>query len=421
MRIGIPGGNWWKAAGETLQHEVVDLPLAEHADGNAYTADFVARVANGQRMSEILAEQPVNLILDNGATGLAFVDDPAKRDACTPVHEATGLTLCSHLIDPLAVVFQGLAWTPVWHCLHSRTWVKAVWDRAQAEELRQFGIPNVIHLPMAAPDREYNTEPLDPDRCSTAASFVGGQNTAYFRPNTTTATDTQMRGALAHSVRADMPGMTYYGTYHGLYEWAEPIAPDDDLATQTRKTTDYYNSKVFYNALMCLRNRDRFVIFLKRKMGDEFQLIGKNWDQAYGLSARPPFSTTEEYFNHFRKTAVNLNLVNGNAETGLNMRHFEITAAGGFMLCYDQPELAENFEIGKECAVFRNEEELLEQIEYYLGHPQERVEIALAGQRRTLSHHLYSHRLADLLRLLRGADAAPCRAGSETSDLQRVS
>lgn len=87
----------------------------------------------------------------------------------------------------------------------------------------------------------------------------------------------------------------------------------------------------------------------------------------------------------------------GIAETGLNMRHFEITAAGGFLLCYDQPELADHFVPEKECVVFRNAHDLLEEIRYYLAHADERTAIAEAGQRRTLAQHLYRHRLQTLL------------------------
>lgn len=407
LRIGIPGGGWWQAAADALSHEVVQLPQADHSDGNAYTAELPARIANGHALAEILAKNPVDLLVDNGATALAFARGSAESGDLTPIHEAAGVVLCSHLIDGVAAVFQGLGWMTTWHCLHSNSWVKAVWDRAQAEELRFFGIPNVVHLPMAAPDRVYNTEPLDPNNVKTVISFVGGQTSSYFRSNITTATEMQMRGALAHAVRADVPDLTYYRIYHDLYGFGEPIEPDDRLGVQNEKTTAYFNSKVFYNAIMCLRTRDRFVIFLKRKMGDTFRLIGRHWDSAYGLHTEPQFPTVDEYFNHFRETAINLNLVNGNAETGLNMRHFEITAAGGFMLCYDQPELGELFEVGKECVAFRSEADLLDKIEYYLSHPQERVEIALAGQRRTLSQHLYSHRLTGIIDVLRQADALP--------------
>ena len=80
------------------------------------------------------------------------------------------------------------------------------------------------------------------------------------------------------------------------------------------------------------------------------------------------------------------------------MRHFEITAAGVFLLCYDQPELADHFVPEKECVVFRNERDLLEKIRYYLSHQDERNAIAQAGQKRTLAQHLHCHRLQTLLK-----------------------
>ena len=51
--------------------------------------------------------------------------------------------------------------------------------------------------------------------------------------------------------------------------------------------------------------------------------------------------------------------------------------------------------------VFTDERDLLEKIRYYLHHPRERIEIALAGQRRTLSEHLYSHRIGRLVEMLK--------------------
>jgi hypothetical protein len=226
-------------------------------------------------------------------------------------------------------------------------------------------------------------------------------------------TSDQVAGTLAHAVRSGLPHVSFYEAYHDLYGLGAPITPDDPPDVRANKSSAYFNAKLFFNAALCLHNRDRFVIFLKRKLGDRFQLVGARWDTAYGLQTAPRIDPPEAYFRHFREAAINLNFVNGNAETGLNMRHFEVTAAGGFMLCYCQPEIDEHYEVGKECAVFRDEVDLLEKIEYYLGHPDERAEIALAGQRRTLSTHLYSHRLQSLLQQdLRGALPAPCASMS---------
>ncbi len=397
VKIGVFNHGWWKGACEALGHGVTVLPVAGHPSGNAYAADLGGRIANGEGVARILAQTAVDVLLDNGGTGLGFVRKDSADDDLQLAHEVAGKPLCSHFVDPLATALQGLNWHTVWQSLQSRTWVKAVWDRAHAAELARFGVPNVMHLPMAAPDRPYDTRPLDPKACRPVVSFVGGQNTSYFTANTAIPTASLLAGTLAQAVRSDPSDPTFYDAYYDLYGLAAPITPSDDSATRAQKTLAYFSAKLFHHAALCIRNRDRFVIFLKRKLGDRFQLVGERWDSAYGLSTQRPFPDTNAYFNHFREAAINLNLVNGNAETGLNMRHFEITAAGGFMMCHDHPELASHFEVGKECVGFHNEPDLLEKIHYYLDRPEERAAIALAGQKRTLSQHLFSHRLQTLL------------------------
>jgi len=346
-----------------------------------------------------LSKGGIGFLLDNGGTGLGFVCDPSRENNLQLAHEVAGCPLYSHFIDPLSTAFQGLAWPVLWQSLQSRNWIKAVWDRAQAAELQRFGIPNVIHLPMAAPDRVYDTRPLDSTQCRPIVSFVGGQNTTYFSANTPVPSGSLLAGTLAHAIRSNLPSVSFFDAYHDMYRVGEPVHSDDDIQAQTRKTQTYYSAKLFFHAALCVHNRDRFVVFLKHKLGDGFRIVGRRWDSVYGLPVESPFPTADEYFKHFRETAINLNLVNGNADTGLNMRHFEITAAGGFMLCREQPELEECFVVGKECITFVHEGDLLEKIQYYLSHPGERSEIALAGQRRTLSQHLYSHRLQMILRM----------------------
>jgi len=399
MKIGVFNHGWWKGACDALSRQSLSLPIAEHSSGNAYSADLGARIANGEAVSAMLGGSGVGLSVDNGGTGLGFARNEECADDLKLSHELAATPLCSHFIDSLTTSFQGLDWRVVWQSLQSRTWVKAVWDRAHARELQNFGVPNVIHLPMAAPDREYNTQPLDLPRCRAVVSFVGGQNTSYFSSNTAVPSNSLLAGALTQAIRSDLRDVSFYDAYHDVFGLGEPVDSDAPQDGNVKKTLAYFNAKLFYHALLCIRNRDRFVIFLKRRLGDSFDLHGLRWDTMYGLNTRPNLPTPDAYFNHFREVAINLNLVNGNAESGLNMRHFEITAAGGFMLCYQQPELGEHFQIGKECAVFTSEADLLDKIQYYLGHPEERAAIAQAGQRRTLSQHLYRHRLQYLLQL----------------------
>ncbi|MCC7292707.1 MAG: glycosyltransferase [Phycisphaerales bacterium] len=396
LSIAVFGGGWWDQAAAKLGAEASLLPIAVPEDGNAYAADVAGRVRVGAEVQRGGRAVDAGFWLDNGGAGLNFVTGPNGENDLHLLHERADKLLVSHFIDPVHVCFQGLPWQVLWLSMASRTWVKAVWDRAHARELELFGVPNVVHLPMAAPDRDYVDAPVSTDDIRRAVSFVGGQNTNYFKAGVQVTGEQLLPGALASAVRADLADVTFFDVYQDLYALGPAIRGDDPPKERCERLQRYFAAKLFYHASLCIRNRDRFAIFLKRQLGDLFHLIGRGWDTAYGLTCAPQLSD-DDYFKHFRETAININLVNGNAETGLNMRHFEITAAGGFLLCYAQPELEECFVVGEECDVFRSETELLAKIEYYLENPQRRAEIARAGQRRTLSNHLYSHRLHTLM------------------------
>lgn len=416
MALALVGDGWWRTACQAANEEFVILPPPVEPPANPYSADVRARMAIVARWRDALDAHSPELILDNGGAGLAIVhdaDDPTAR----LFHESIDVPLVSHWIDPLVTVFQSMPWPTVWQCMHSDNWFKCMWDRPQTDELSRFGIPRAHRIPMAAPDRDYDTRPLRPQDARALVSFVGGQNTSYFFPQRSVPADMLLCGSLAHAVRADMPDVCFFDVYYHLYRLAEPPTSNEPIQARIAKAQSYFAQKLFYNAAMCIRQRDRFVIFLKQKLGDTFTLIGDRWNTAYGLTCLPPFPTTEEYFAHFRRTAINLNLVNGNTDSGLNMRHFEITAAGGFMLCYHQPEIEEFFEVGKECDTFRNEQELLEKVRYYLEHSDQRVEIAAAGQRRTLSEHLYSHRLQSILKMIRAGFSSPSAVARHHKEL----
>lgn len=64
-------------------------------------------------------------------------------------------------------------------------------------------------------------------------------------------------------------------------------------------------------------------------------------------------------------------------------RVFDLTAAKTFLLEEAGLETREFFEDGKEFVMFRNKEDLLEKVRYYLAHDEERERIAKAGHKKT--------------------------------------
>jgi hypothetical protein len=88
-------------------------------------------------------------------------------------------------------------------------------------------------------------------------------------------------------------------------------------------------------------------------------------------------------------------------------RTYEIPAVGGFMLHQRSPELLELFDEGREVAAFGSARELVEKIDFYLAHPQERQAIALAGHRRCVPAYSYDVRMSSILDCYRRHYASP--------------
>jgi hypothetical protein len=273
-------------------------------------------------------------------------------------------------------------------------------------------------MPMAATNDDFDLSPLpDPDP-SPAVAFMGHPASSWFRSNQPIHSGRLLAGLTAAAVNSGMPDLTFHQIYYDLYGFGTPPAADEEFSVRAQKSLAYFQEKFAYNAYLAVKQRDRFARFLKVRLGNAFELIGDHWEKDCGLPHTPRIWDMKVLHQRMRRVPICLNLMKGNLETGLNVRHFEITGYGGFMLTYWTPELESCFRIGQECDAFRNEAELLDKIAYYLERPGERREIAAAGQRRTLSEHLYSHRITRLVDLLRENNILPRTAVSEAPALE---
>jgi spore maturation protein CgeB len=82
----------------------------------------------------------------------------------------------------------------------------------------------------------------------------------------------------------------------------------------------------------------------------------------------------------------------------LHLREFEAPMSGALYCTGHIDELTHFFEPGREIVTYRNEEELLSQVQWLLNHPKEAERIRLAGRRRALAEHTYHHRFESLFR-----------------------
>ncbi|MBD3315084.1 MAG: glycosyltransferase [Chitinivibrionales bacterium] len=75
-----------------------------------------------------------------------------------------------------------------------------------------------------------------------------------------------------------------------------------------------------------------------------------------------------------------------------NMRIFETTGSGVFLLTEYHDNLSRYFEPGKEVATFTDKNDLVDTIRYYLAHPDQREEIARRGRERCLREYSMARR-----------------------------
>lgn len=392
-----------------------DAYLLPAIPNSSFNRSIAERTADGPIHREFLEMHDIDLVVDFNTEALTFVpsDESPSQMAITPAY--LGIPYVACYLDPITSTMSEVQWADHWQVLESRTWIKWIWENGHAEELMQLGIPHIITMPMAAANDDFDTTPLPDADDGPVIAFMGHPASSWFRSTQPVLPSQLLPGLTAAAVHADMPDLPFHKIYYDLYGFASPPAPSDDFAARAAKSSKYYEDKFVYNAYLAVKQRDRFARFLKNKLGPAFELIGDHWQTNYGLEHTPRIWDMPALHNRMRRVPICLNLMKGNLETGLNVRHFEITAYGGFMLTYHTPELEQCFHVGEECDSFRDESELLDKIAFYIDHSARRREIALAGQKRTLSNHLYNHRLATLVELLTNAGVLPRRLSN--SDL----
>lgn len=84
-------------------------------------------------------------------------------------------------------------------------------------------------------------------------------------------------------------------------------------------------------------------------------------------------------------------------DNDVNMRCFEVTGSGGFLLTNRINSLEELFIDGKEIVMYDDLEDMVKKAKYYLEHDEEREAIAAAGYARSMKDHKFSQRVDVIL------------------------
>ena len=95
-------------------------------------------------------------------------------------------------------------------------------------------------------------------------------------------------------------------------------------------------------------------------------------------------------FNNFHYAEIN----------SVNAKFFEIAGIGGFQICDYKASVSEYSIIPPEKFTYKNINEAVDLINYYLSHGQERHQLALEQHSHFMQHHTYEHRISQILECL---------------------
>lgn len=160
----------------------------------------------------------------------------------------------------------------------------------------------------------------------------------------------------------------------------------------------YYIKQWFFNRKLTNIERTLLIELLAERY--YFHLYTRDEEIVPPNVKRFPETDIEGAYKVFYASKINLNITLRSIESGVPLRIFDIMSVGGFVLSNWQEEMTELFEEDKEIVLFKTPEEMLDKIDYYLAHEEERIRIGINGYQKVKNCYSYEHQLNKLITVL---------------------
>ncbi len=142
--------------------------------------------------------------------------------------------------------------------------------------------------------------------------------------------------------------------------------------------------------------REKIVTALRRA-GIAVEAFGSGWD-----GGRLPVSDVPRLFALSRIILGVGTIGHCTDFYALKMRDFDGPMSGSFYLTHDNRDLSRLYDIGNEVETYRDADECIDKVRWYLAHDDLRETVAAAGRARAVSEHTWEKRFGALFDVLRG-------------------
>lgn len=284
-----------------------------------------------------------------------------------------------------------------------------VFDKSVYEEFHSAGIPTVHYLPMAA-----NVE-----RLQAMNNFSGFQASIWKNES-----DIAFVGSLyteKHQFYQRLDGITPYtrGYLEGImaaqkqvqgYNFIQEILPQNIIEDMMRvlpmqpdptsvESVEYLYAQYVINRQITATERAELLSLIGQKHSYDLYTPDKSL-QLPGCINHGPVDYYDMAPYVFKSARINLNISLRSIASGMPLRIFDILGAGGFLLTNFQADFLDYFTPDEDYVYYESKQDLLDKIEYYLSHEEERAAIAQNGLAKITAAHTYKHRVAEILSYL---------------------
>jgi spore maturation protein CgeB len=212
----------------------------------------------------------------------------------------------------------------------------------------------------------------------------------------------------AYSPDLDMPEKLRYvgarqadfwplGVFEAMYD---PATREEELFSSKRDIDVLFIGALHLNKMPLLAK-------VKKALGRSFHLFGmaglkRNlyFNAKYGAPGWVSTVAFEDYVRLYRRAKIGINVHNRGDYTVGSYRLFDLPANGVMQISDGGRHLGAFFSVGEEIVAYRDADELIERIRYYLAHDDERIAIARRGYRRVMAEHKIDERFRELARLV---------------------
>lgn len=286
-----------------------------------------------------------------------------------------------------------------------------VFDSSIYLEFRNNGIKTVHFLPMAANTDRLSTM-MNFDEFSRSewnnkheVAFIGSLYTEkhQFFQRLTKISD-YTRGYLEGLMKAQMQVYGYNFIQDILKKNPEiikdmqqslPMTPGNDSV----ETVEYLFAQYVINRQITAMERQEILRDVSAKYGLDLYTP----DKTLRLDGCTNHGSVDYYDTApyvFKKAKINLNISLRSIITGMPLRAFDIMGAGGFLITNYQADFLEYFVPDEDFIYYDSKNDLMDKIDYYLKHDDERIQIASNGLQKISEKHTYLHRVDEMLEFL---------------------